>query len=180
MFPFWSTSLPHDLSPCFYAVSEFGVGQNWRLFRTRTVQSVALPRKLARQGLSYGIFRKEPAIAKLDWSFATNRRSEEGFDCTTPTDLHPTFGEASSCPRLDRLASGVAAVTPGFINHAPRPGDPDCAHVAFASVTSASGVSLATTANSPQSYSKLTLQHRLPSPRFLWGRLFHAATDCSC
>lgn len=41
-------------------------------------------------------------------------------------------------------------------------------------------VSLATPANSPHSYSKLTLQHRLASLGCLRGRPLYAAADHGC
>lgn len=100
--PFGYQAYPGTLSPGVHAVPEFGVGQSCGPFRVRATQSVALPPELARPGLSYRIFRKEPAIAKLDWFFATNPRSEEGFDCTTPSDLQPVL------PSL-RPAQGLVA-----------------------------------------------------------------------
>ncbi len=167
------------LLPGVYAVVGFGVGQNNGSFRNRIAQSVALPRRPTQPGLSYRIFREEPAIARLDWFFATNRRSEECFDRNTPTDLQPAFGRPSSCPRLDRLASGLTVVTLRFINGVPR-SVRNCALFAFASVAPIYRLSLATPINSPLSYSKLTLQHWIALPSFLRKSPFGAVADFGC
>lgn len=119
--PFGHHAYHGALPPGFCAVVGFGVGQNSGPFRVRIAQSVALPRRLALPGLSYRIFREEPAIARLDWFFATNPRSEECFDRNTPTGLHPAFGGTSPCPGLDRLASGLTVVTLRLIDGVPRP-----------------------------------------------------------
>ncbi len=166
------------LLPGVYAVVGFGVGQNSGPFRDRIAQSVALPRRPTQPGLSYRIFREEPAIARLDWFFATNRRSEECFDRNTPTDLQPAFGRPSSCPRLDRLASGLTVVTLRLINGVPRP----CGLRTFRFRFGYAGLrlSLATPINSPLSYSKLTLQHWIALPSFLRKSSFCAVADFGC
>lgn len=147
-------------------------------FGSATLDQYLYPGSHTRTGLSCGIFRKEPAIARLDWFFATNPRSEECFDCNTPSGLQPAFGRPSPCPGLDRLASGLAIVTARLIDGVPdRARRSGCAPVAFASASRVTPLNLATTANSPLRYSKLTRRHRLIQTRFLHPDLFHAAAD---
>jgi hypothetical protein len=72
--------------------------------------------------------RKEPAIPSLDWTITPIPRSTEGFAHHKRVGPPPHFRRASSCPGIDRLASGLPPVTPGertscLVN---------CAHVAFA------------------------------------------------
>lgn len=143
-------------------------------FGSATFDQYLYPGRHAPTGLSCGIFREEPAIARLDWFFATNLRSGEHFDCSILSSLHPTFGWTSLCPRLDRLASGLRIVTARLIDGAPRL---NCVLVAFASASGIAPLNLATTRNSPLRYSKLTRLHRLSMPRFLRHGLFHAAAD---
>jgi hypothetical protein len=72
--------------------------------------------------------REEPAIPSLDWTFTPIRRSTERFAHHNPVGPPPHFRRASSCLRIDRLASGRPPVTPGectvpLVN---------CGHIAFA------------------------------------------------
>lgn len=144
-------------------------------FGSATFDQYLYPGSHTRAGLSCGIFREEPAIARLDWFFATNPRSEECFDCNTPTGLHAAFGRASPCPGLDRLASGLAIVTARLIDGVPCPCGLRTCRFRFGFAVEP--LNLATTANSPLRYSKLTRRHRLSLPRFLREGLFHAAAD---
>lgn len=113
---------------------------------------MTLPRGQARARLFCGIFRKELAIARLDWFIATRPKSWDHFDRKTPSDFHPTVGGTSPCSGLDRLDSSLVIVTPrehtaDLVTYVP---------VAFATATF---VSLATTTNSLLSYSQLIPQH---------------------
>lgn len=170
---------PCNLSPRVCNSSRFGVERIWRRFLSLANQFVALPQKTSRRGLYCGIFRKEPAIARLDGLFTPRPRSKEHFDCSTPSDLHSSFGQASPCPGLDRRASGLAPVTPCFINTAAHATKalPACR---FRFGSADEPLNLATETNSPLSYSKLTLRHRLVSSRFLRQDPFHAAADYGC
>lgn len=170
---------PCNLSPRFYDSFRFGVEQIWRRFPSLANQFVALPQKTSQQGLYCGIFRKEPAIAGFDGLFTPKPRSKEHVDCNTPSDLHSSFGQASSCPGLDHPASGLAPVTPCLINTAARATRalPACR---FRYGSADEQLSLATETNSPLSYSKLTLRHRLVPSRFLRQDPFHAAADYGC
>ena len=57
--------------------------------------------------------RQEPAISSLDWTFTPIPRSTEGFAHHKPVGPPPHFRRASTCPGIDRLASGLPRVTPG-------------------------------------------------------------------
>jgi hypothetical protein len=57
--------------------------------------------------------REEPAIPRLDWTFTPIPRSTQGFAHHQGVGPPPHFRRASSCPGIDRLASGLAPVTPG-------------------------------------------------------------------
>ena len=63
--------------------------------------------------LSCEIFREEPAIARLDWPFTPIPRSSERFAHQYRCGPPPEFPQASSCPGIDRRASGIPPVTPG-------------------------------------------------------------------
>lgn len=74
-------------------------------------QSVSLPHRRAPRRLSYRKFREEPAIADLDWSFAPKPRSHERFAHQQHFGLPRLVESASSCPGLDRSASGFSQMT---------------------------------------------------------------------
>lgn len=149
-------------------------------FGSATLDQYLYPGGHARAGLSCGIFREEPAIARLDWFFATNPKSEEHFDCSIPTGLHAAFGRASPCSGLDRLASGLAIVTARLIDGAPHPACAGLRACRFRFGFPSEWVNLATTANSPLRYSKLTRQRRLSRDPFVLPGLLYAAADFGC
>lgn len=74
---------------------------------------VALPHNLPRLRSCCDKFREEPAISSLDWPFTPIRRSSERFAHQHLFGPPPPFRRASSCPRIDQLASGIPPVTPG-------------------------------------------------------------------
>lgn len=174
MFPSWTPSLPH--APCFL-VSTLQPGSEFDRkldpFGSATSDQYLYPGSHTPLGLSCGIFREEPAIARLDWFFATNLRSGEHFDCSILSSLHPTFGWTSLCPRLDRLASGLWIVTARLVDGVPHCLRTCCFRFGFGSKF----LNLATTQNSPLRYSKLTRQHRLICLPCVRTDLFHAAAD---
>lgn len=107
MFPSRSRGLPPTCGlPAFYGAGEFGVGQEGRPFRDISHQSVALPRRRPQARSCCDMFREEPAIPELDWSFAPRRRSSEGFEHHHRFGPPRPFRDASSCPRLDRSGFG--------------------------------------------------------------------------
>lgn len=71
----------------------------------------ALPRYQPPGGSYCGMSRREPAIPGLDWTFTPRRRSWERFAHQHPCGPPRRFRAASSCPRLDRPASGRMPVT---------------------------------------------------------------------
>ena len=81
----------------------------------------ALPHRLPPGGSYCGMFRGEPAIPGLDWTFTPRRGSGERFAHQHPCGPPRRFRAASPCPRLDRPASGRTAGTIGRAHPAPRP-----------------------------------------------------------
>ena len=81
----------------------------------------ALPHRLPPGGSYCGMFRGEPAIPGLDWTFTPRRGSGERFAHQHPCGPPRVFRPASPCPRLDRPASGRTAGTIGRAHPAPRP-----------------------------------------------------------
>jgi hypothetical protein len=73
----------------------------------------ALPHERPPQRSACEQSRQEPAISSLDWTFTPIPRSTEGFAHHKPVGPPPHFRRASSCPGIDRLASGLPQVTPG-------------------------------------------------------------------
>ena len=73
----------------------------------------ALPHELSPQRSACEQSRKEPAISNLDWTFTPIPRSTQGFAHHKGVGPPPHFRRASSCPGIDRLASGLPPVTPG-------------------------------------------------------------------
>ena len=73
----------------------------------------ALPHRQPPDGSYCGMFRGEPAIPGLDWTFTPRRGSEERFAHQHPFGPPRGFRPASPCPRLDRPASGRSRVTTG-------------------------------------------------------------------
>ena len=75
----------------------------------------------------------EPAVTGLDWPFTTIPRSEECFVeqqlCEPPSLVRAT----SSCPGIDRPASGFNAVIPGPIKTLPL--TKSCGHIGFPTTT---------------------------------------------
>lgn len=63
--------------------------------------------------LHWDAFRKEPAIARLDWLFTPNPRSPEWVVSNNGNRPSSGFRQTSSCPGLDRLASGLIPVITG-------------------------------------------------------------------
>ena len=114
------------------------------------------------------MFRREPAIPGLDWTFTPRRRSEERFAHQHPFGPPRPFRAASPCPRLDRPASGRTAVTWG--EHT--------LPLAFAAGTrfpydfGLSALSLATAVHSLARSSKRTQQPRYTTPRTSTSRCF--------
>ena len=76
----------------------------------------------------------EPAVTGLDWPFTTIPRSEECFVeqqlCEPPSLVRAT----SSCPGIDRPASGFNAVIPGPIKTLPLT-KKCCGHIGFPTTT---------------------------------------------
>ena len=70
-------------------------------------------------GLCYDQLRRERAITSLDKPFTPSRRSTERVARQNPIGPPPNFRPASPCPRQDRLASRVTAVTAGTIHTLP-------------------------------------------------------------
>ncbi len=70
-------------------------------------------------GLGYDQLRRERAITSLDKPFTPSRRSMERVARQNPIGPPPSFRPASPCPRQDRLASRVTAVTSGTIHTLP-------------------------------------------------------------
>ena len=67
------------------------------------------------------MFRGEPAIPGLDWTFTPRRGSWERFEHQHPFGPPRRFRTASPCPRLDRPASGRAPLTPRALTRRPSP-----------------------------------------------------------
>jgi hypothetical protein len=91
----------------------FGVRQRAEAFRPLNPQSVALPHEPPRPRSACEQFRREPAISGLDWTFTPIPRSHKRFahqHCFGPP---PLFRRASTCPGIDRPASGIVDLTEG-------------------------------------------------------------------
>jgi hypothetical protein len=78
----------------------------------------ALPHRLPRPRLTYELLREEPAISRLDWSFAPIPRSSDGIARHNLFGPPRTFRYASACPGIDRLVSGIRTVTIGRLGPA--------------------------------------------------------------
>ncbi len=114
------------------------------------------------------MFRREPAIPGLDWTFTPRRRSEERFAHQHPFGPPRGFRPASPCPRLDRPASGRMIVTTG--EHTP-----PLAYAAGCRFPFGYGVallSLATTIHSLARSSKRTQQPRHATSRTRTSQCF--------
>ena len=74
LFPFWDPTLAPDFWLPWYGTREFGV---WLkiLRRTADSHSVALPPATNFRTLALKLFRREPAIAELDWNFSPTHKS---------------------------------------------------------------------------------------------------------
>ena len=121
MFPFCNVSLPHT-------THSRGLQRRWlrSLTECRGISPPkhpisALLHRLSRSGLNYGSFREEPAISSLDWPFTPIPRSEERFARQYPFRPPSLWREISPCPGIDRLVSGLKAVTPGAFTPRPSP-----------------------------------------------------------
>ena len=90
---------------------------------------MTLQRHLPPAGSRCGVFRGEPAIPGLDWTFTPRRGSSERFAHQHRFGPPRRFRAASPCPRLDRPASGRAPATPRSSYAAPHP--KGCGHVGF-------------------------------------------------
>ena len=104
---------PEALNPSVYDDRRFGVQQGTDRFPGLSPQLVALPHNLSQLRSCCDKFREEPAISSLDWPFTPIRRSSERFAHHYPFGPPPPFRGASTCPRIDQLASGIPPVTPG-------------------------------------------------------------------
>ncbi len=104
---------PEALTPSFLDDRRFGVWQGAERFPALSTQSVALPHNLSPLRSCCDKFRGEPAISSLDWPFTPIRRSSERFAHHYRFGPPPPFRGASTCPRIDQLASGIPPMTPG-------------------------------------------------------------------
>lgn len=112
MFPFRLGSLPpKPVSALLRCLQIRGLKER-RSLSTPYLSISALPRKLPLGGPGWDQLRGEPAITRLDWSFAPRPGSRERFARQHPFGPPQGFRLASPCPGLDRLVSGLTAVTP--------------------------------------------------------------------
>ena len=120
----------------------------------------ALQHGLSPLRLSCEIFREEPAISRLDWPFTPIPRSSERFAHQHRFGPPPEFPQASSCPGIDRRASGIPSTTPG--EHTPPLANAAGGRFPFGFVGKL--LNLAVERNSLAHFSRRTIRRRFPFP----------------
>jgi hypothetical protein len=73
----------------------------------------ALPRNPSPERSACEQSRAEPAISSLDWTFTPIPRSHQGFAHHYGFGPPRRFPNASPCPGIDRLVSGIQVLTDG-------------------------------------------------------------------
>lgn len=118
-FSFGTQAYPAPLTPTINDGNEFGVLQDAEKFPSLNTQSVLYPATKSPVRLTLESFRVEPAVTGLDWPFTTIPKSEECFVEQQPCGPPSLVRATSTCPGIDRPASGFNAVTKGPIKTLP-------------------------------------------------------------
>ena len=117
----------------------------------------ALPRHQPPVRLTLESFRVEPAVTGLDWPFTTIPKSRECFAEQQLVEPPSLVRATSSCPGIDRPASGFNAVIPGPIKTLPL--TKKLRTYRFPYDYKDNPLSLTTTKNSLARVSRRTMQH---------------------
>ena len=103
------------------------------------------------------MFRGEPAITGLDWTFTPRRRSRERFEHQHRFRPPCSFRHTSPCPRLDRPVSGRIPLTSRALTR--RPTHCCYGHVGFPTASGLPPLNLANEIHSLARSSKRTSGH---------------------